>query len=60
MQTSLNQIKTNKEYSAAISEIETLKKKKSDCEEELLIIMDKEEQMAREENAHKGHGQVEM
>lgn len=36
----LHEVKTNKEYTAALSEIEALKKKKSDIEEEALTLMD--------------------
>ena len=39
-QVALHEVKNNKEYTAALHEIEALKKKKSDLEEETLLLMD--------------------
>jgi predicted nucleic acid-binding Zn-ribbon protein len=39
-QATMHEVKNNKEYAAALSEIETLKQKKSDLEEETLTLMD--------------------
>ncbi len=40
----LDEVKTNKEYTSLLSEIEDLKKEKSDVEDNLLLLMEKDEQ----------------
>ena len=40
-QVKLNEVKTNKEYSALLSEIDSIKKKKDQLEEEIIILLDK-------------------
>jgi hypothetical protein len=44
----LYEVKTNKEYSAVLAEIETLKVEKGRVEEEILALMEAEEQLGRE------------
>jgi uncharacterized protein len=45
---SLDEVKTNKEYTSLLSEIETLKKKKSGLEDTLLLMMEKDEQLNKQ------------
>jgi predicted nucleic acid-binding Zn-ribbon protein len=52
--TKLYEVKTNKEYSAVLAEIETLKVEKSRIEEEILVLMDSQERMAREVGESEG------
>ncbi len=44
----LYEVKTNKEYSAVLAEIETLKVEKGRLEEEILALMEAQERLARE------------
>lgn len=44
----LYQVKTNKEYSAVLSEIEEVKQQKSRIEEEILTLMERQERLAGE------------
>jgi predicted nucleic acid-binding Zn-ribbon protein len=44
----LYEVKTNKEYSAVLAEIETLKVEKGRVEEEILALMETQERMTRE------------
>lgn len=44
----LYEVKTNKEYSAVLAEIETLKTEKARIEEEILSLMEAQERIARE------------
>ena len=44
----LYQVKTNKEYSAVLSEIEEVKQQKSKIEEEILTLMERQERLAGE------------
>jgi predicted nucleic acid-binding Zn-ribbon protein len=44
----LYEVKTNKEYSAVLAEIETLKVEKGRIEEEILVLMESQERMTRE------------
>jgi predicted nucleic acid-binding Zn-ribbon protein len=44
----LYEVKTNKEYSAVLAEIETLKVEKGRVEEEILVLMETQERMTRE------------
>ncbi len=44
----LYEVKTNREYSAVLAEIETLKVEKGRIEEEILALMDTQERMTRE------------
>ena len=52
--TKLYEVKTNKEYSAVLAEIETLKVEKSRIEEEILVLMDTQDRMAREVGESEG------
>jgi uncharacterized protein len=47
-ETKLYEVKTNKEYSAVLAEIETLKVEKGRVEEEILALMETQERMTRE------------
>ncbi|MGC8976875.1 MAG: zinc ribbon domain-containing protein, partial [Candidatus Ratteibacteria bacterium] len=45
----LDSVKTNKEYEALLIEIANIKKKISDIEEEVLILMEKEDEITKKE-----------
>jgi hypothetical protein len=47
-ETKLYEVKTNKEYSAVLAEIETIKVEKGRVEEEILALMETQERMTRE------------
>ncbi len=52
LQKRLDEVKTNKEYSSILTEIENFKKKKSSIEDMLLLLMEKDEQLGKQlENA---------
>lgn len=48
LQKSMDEVKTNKEYTSLLSEIETLKKKKSALEDTLLVLMEKDDQLNKQ------------
>lgn len=48
LQKKLDEVKTNKEYTSLLSEIENIKKKKSSIEDILLTLMEKEEQLNKQ------------
>jgi len=50
LQKMLNEVKTNKEYAAVQSEIAGLRKKISECEEEVLLSMDRDDELAGREH----------
>lgn len=45
LQKRLDEVKTNKEYTSLLSEIDNLKKKKEDTEEIVLLLMEQEDQI---------------
>jgi len=45
LQKRLDDVKTNKEYTAILSEIESLKKKKGEIEDVILVLMEKEDEI---------------
>ena len=45
----LNEVKTNKEYNSILAEIENLKKKISDTEDEILILMERNDEIAKKQ-----------
>lgn len=50
LQKRLDEVKTNKEYTSLLSEIENLKKKKGEVEEQILVLMENEEQVNKKIN----------
>jgi uncharacterized protein len=48
LQKRLDEVKTNKEYTSLLSEIETLKRKKSGMEDSLLLMMEKDDQINKQ------------
>jgi len=48
LQKKLDEVKTNKEYTSLLAEIETFKKKKSSIEDMLLLLMEKDEQLSKQ------------
>ncbi len=48
LQKNLDEVKTNKEYTSILSEIENLKKKKSSIEDLLLALMEKDDQLNKQ------------